>query len=199
MRLKYDIVFAVVLCVVGVIFADDLSKPITIDPLTWKAGNLFLQKCKSTFYIDSVIDKRSNAGSDSLGTTRTSRDVYAPLVCAVHPDSVLKKALENSLDSAKGRALQKNGADYMVCAELLQFDIVETSKLFSQDIKAVLQFRIRIKKAANDSLVRQFLVNTEDDKSSIDTTPLAKLVAANALVYGMQNVLETFATIKKGE
>jgi hypothetical protein len=176
--------------------AEQAGAPVVIDPSIQNYRGLFSQKLVKKYGIGEVIDKRKNAGSDTIGATRTGRFVTSPLLCKPLPSAVLLNSLAGMFRELGVLAEEKNAADFQIGAELLSYTVEETNKVFSQQIKATVKFRVKVFTAASGSLVNQFVITAEDGRSALDTTPFAAKVAINAMVSGLQNLLESLITIQ---
>jgi hypothetical protein len=91
---------------------------------------------------------------------------------------------------------ERSGATYVVEAELHSFDIFETNHGLSQEIRAVLTFRVKIRNAADNELVKQFVITSENTRKALDTTKFAETVATNAVISGLINMLESLTMLK---
>ncbi|HUI90717.1 MAG TPA: hypothetical protein VLX68_00580 [Chitinivibrionales bacterium] len=176
--------------------ADNYGDPVVIDPSIQNFKGIFSQKLAKKYVIGVVTDKRLNIGSDTVGATRTGRFVTSPLVCKPLPSAVLLNSLAGMLRELGALAEDKGSADFQIDAELLSYTIEETNKVFSQQIKAAVKFRVKVFAASTGSLINQFVITAEDGRSAIDTTPFAAKVARNAMVSGLQNLLESLAAIQ---
>lgn len=175
--------------------AAEAGAPVQIEPTIQNYSKLFTQKLSKKFFVGDVIDKRKNAGADSVGATRTGRFEMSPLRCKPLPSAILQQSLTGMFRELGALAEDGKGADFLVNAELLEYGLEETNKVFSQQIKATIKFRVMIKAAASGALVNQFVIRAEDSRSAMDTTPFAVKVAANAMVSGLQSLLESLATL----
>ncbi|HMD67239.1 MAG TPA: hypothetical protein VKF42_00070 [Chitinivibrionales bacterium] len=175
--------------------AAEAGAPVQIEPTIQDYAKLFTQKLSKKFFVGDVVDKRQNAGSDSVGATRTGRFEMSPLLCKPLPSAILQQSLAGMLRELGALAEDRNSADFLVDAELLEYGLEETNKVFSQQIKATLKFRVMIKTTESGALVNQFVIRAEDSRSAIDTTPFAVKVAANAMASGLQNLLESLAAL----
>ena len=176
--------------------AEQAEAPVVIDPSIQNYRGLFSQKLVKKYVIGDVIDKRKNAGSDTVGATRTGRFVTSPLLCRPLPSAVLLNSLTGMFRELGVLAEEKSAADFQIDAELLDYTVEETNKVFSQQIKATVKFRVKVRTAASGALVNQFVITAEDARSALDTTPFAVKVAKNAMVSGLQNLLESLAGIQ---
>jgi hypothetical protein len=176
--------------------ADETGAPVVIDPGIQDFSGLFSQKLVKKYLIGDVVDKRKNADSDTVGATRTGRFVTSALLCRPLPVELLKDALRGALREAGALATDKSGADFLVEAELLEYTVEETNKVFSQQIKATVKFRVKVRTAESGALVNQFVIKAEDARSAVDTTPFAVKVAKNALVSALKNLLDSLMAIQ---
>ena len=176
--------------------AEDTGAPVVIDPSIQNYSGLFSQKLVKKYVIGEVIDKRKNAGSDTVGATRTGRFVTSPLLCKPLPTAVLLNSLTGMFRELGVLAEEKNAADFQIDAELLDYTVEETNKVFSQQIKATVKFRVKVRTAASGALVNQFVIKSEDARSAVDTTPFAVKVTKNAIVAALQNLLDSLVTIQ---
>ena len=176
--------------------AEETGAAVVIDPSIQNYKGLFSQKLVKRYVIGDVIDKRKNAGSDTVGATRTGRFVTSPLLCKPLPSAVLLNSLTGMFRELGVLAEEKSAADFQIDAELLDYTVVETNKVFSQQIKATVKFRVRVRTAASGALVNQFVITAEDARSALDTTPFAVKVAKNVMVSALQNLLESLITIQ---
>jgi hypothetical protein len=176
--------------------AEDTGAPVVIDPSIQNYSGLFSQKLVKKYVIGDVIDKRKNAGSDTVGATRTGRFVTSPLLCKPLPTAVLLNSLTGMFRELGVLAEEKSAADFQIDVELLDYTVEEMNKVFSQQIKATVKFRVKVHTAASGALVNQFVIKAEDARSAMDTTPFAVKVAINAVVSALQNLLESLVTIQ---
>jgi len=198
---KINVVVSIIfMCILSTwLCAEDLTKPIIIDPDVSQDTARFVQKITGLFYADTVIDKRNNAGSDSVGITRTGRNIYASLVCKNRPDTVLAKSFRKMFSDVSALAKTRDSAVFRIRAELLTFDIKETNKFLSQEMEATVKIGVTVKHAPNDSVVKQFSVTSQNVKKAIDTTRYAQNVLQQALRDCLQNILQTISQCKKGD
>jgi hypothetical protein len=117
------------------------------------------------------------------------------LLCKPAPSAVLEHSLAGMFRELGVLAEDKKNADFQIDAELLDYTIEETNKVFSQQIKATLKFRVKVLTAESGALVNQFVIRAEDSRSAVDTTPFAVRVATNAMISGLQNLLESLITL----
>jgi hypothetical protein len=178
------------------IYAEDRTSLVFIDPTIQSYDGLFSRKLSVQFYVGEIIDKRANAPSETLGVTRTGRNSSAPIVTRVTPAALLKNSIEGMLRELTAFSKEKSGATYMIQVEVLSFEIIETSKTFSQEIRAKLAFRVKIRSAANDELLKQFIITSEDARKALDTTKFAGTVASNAILNGLVDMLESLSWLK---
>jgi hypothetical protein len=176
--------------------AEDTGTPVVIDPGIQNYGGLFSQKLAKKFVIGDITDKRKNAGSDTVGATRTGRFVTSPLLCKPLPSAILLNSLAGMFRELGVLVEEKSAADFQIDAELLEYTVEEMNKVFSQQIKATIKFRVKVRTAASGALVNQFVIKSEDARSAVDTTPFAVKVATNAVVSALQNLLESLVTIQ---
>jgi hypothetical protein len=176
-------------------FAVEPGAPVQIDPTIQNYSKLFVQKLSKKFFVGEVVDKRKNAGADSVGATRTGRFEMSSLLCKPLPSTLLGNSLAGMFRELGVLVEDKKDADFEVDAELLDFGLEETNKVFSQQIKATVKFRVMIKTAASGALVNQFVIRAEDSRSAMDTTPFAVKVAMNAVISGLQSLLESLVTL----
>jgi len=189
---------AIAVCIIlfsAASFASEPGAPVQIDPTIQNYSKLFVQKLSKKFVVGEVVDKRTNAGSDSVGATRTGRFEMSSLLCKPLPSTVLRNSLAGMFRELGVLTEDVKSADFRVDAELLEFGLEETNKVFSQQIKATVKFRIMIKTAESGALVNQFVIRAEDSRMAADTTPFAVKVAANAMISGLQNLLESLVTL----
>jgi hypothetical protein len=177
------------------VMAADIGAPVQIEPAIRDYSKLFSQKPSKKFVIGDVVDKRKNAGSDTLGSTRTGRFAMSALLCKPAPSTVLERSLAGMFRELGVLAEDKKNADFQIDAELLDYTIEETNKVFSQQIKATLKFRVKVLTAESGALVNQFVIRAEDSRSAVDTTPFAVRVATNAMISGLQNLLESLIAL----
>ncbi len=175
--------------------AREVGAPVTIAPLVQDYSKLFTRKLAKKFAVGDVVDKRQNAGSDSVGETRTGRFALSSLVCNPAPGAVVQQSLTGMFRELGVLVEDKKDADFQIDAELLDYSIEETNKVFSQQIRAVVKFRVKVRTAATGALVNQFVIRAEDSRSALDTTPFAGRVATNAIISALQNLLESLATL----
>lgn len=183
------IIFALVLFPVLAV-ADQVGAPVTIDP-TVQDYSGFTRQLLKKFFIGEVLDKRKNVGSDTIGFTRTGRFVTSALLCKPLPSAVLGNSLAGMLRQLDALVEEKISANFQISIEVLEFDVVETNKVFSQQVKAMVKFRVKVWNAATGSLVNQFVIRSEDARSVADATPFAVTVARNAIISGLQDLLES--------
>jgi hypothetical protein len=177
-------------------FAGETGDPVVIDPSIQNYSGLFSQKLAKKYVIDEVIDKRKNAGSDTIGATRTGRFVTSPLLCRPLPTAVMLNSLTGMFRELGVLAEDKSAADFLIDVEVLECTVEEMNKVFSQQIKATLKFRVKVRTAASGALVNQFVIKSEDARSAVDTTPFAVKVTTNAVVAALQNLLDSLVTIQ---
>ena len=177
------------------LFAQEPGAPVRIDPTIQNYSKLFGQKLSKMFFLGEIVDKRKNSGSDSVGVTRTGRFEMSTLVCKPLPSAVLQNSLAGMLRELGALAEDKKNADFQMDAELLEFGIEETNKVFSQQIRATVKFRIMIKNPTTGVLTNQWVIRAEDTRSAVDTTPFAVKVATNAMISGLQNLLESLSSL----
>jgi len=173
-----------------IILAKDLKAPVRIDPTIQSFDGLFSQKLSVKFFVGEILDKRANAPTDTLGMTRTGRNIFAPIVTKLLPSSLLKNSIAGMLREVSAYSEDRAKAKYVIEGEVLFCDFIETSKVFSQEIRAIVKFRIKIRNAATDELVKQFVIASENERTAFDTTPFAEKVMTNALISGMVNILQ---------
>jgi hypothetical protein len=178
------------------LIAEDLASPVFIDPTVQSYSGFFSRKLPAKFFVDEVIDKRSNAPSDTLGMTRTGKNSSAPLVTRLSPSALLKNSILGTFRELSVLSDERIDATYAVEAEMLLFEITETSKGFSQEIKAMVGFRVKIKRVADNELIRQFIITSEDSRKALDTTKFAQTVASNALISGLLRMVENLSWLK---
>jgi hypothetical protein len=176
--------------------AEEVGAPVVIDPSIRNFSGLFPQKLSKMFFIGEVIDKRKNVASDTVGATRTGRFTVSPILCKTLPTAILINSLTGMFRERGALADEKNGADFQIDAELLDYTLEETNKVFSQQIKATVKFRVKVRTAGSGSLVNQFVIKAEDARSAVDTTPFAVKVGENAMISALQNLLESLVTLK---
>jgi hypothetical protein len=176
--------------------AGESGAPVVIDPSIQNYSGLFSQKLVKKYVIGEVIDKRKNAGSDTVGATRTGRFVTSPLLCRPLPTAVMLNSLAGMFRELGVLAEEKSAADFQVDVELLDYTVEEMNKVFSQQIKATVKFRVKVRTAASGALVNQFVIKSEDARSAVDTTPFAVKVTKNAIVAALQNLLDSLVTIQ---
>ena len=192
----HKILFPLLCLIPSLLHAEDRTSPVFIDPTIQSYDGLFSHKLSTQFFVGEVIDKRADVPSDTLGMTRTGRNSSAPIVTRVTPAALLKNSIEGMLRELSALSTEKSGAAYMIQAEVLSFEIIETNKTFSQEIRAKLGFRVKIRSAANDELLKQFIITSEDVRKALDTTKFAETVASNAILTGLVNMLESLAWMK---
>jgi|WetSurMetagenome_2_1015567.scaffolds.fasta_scaffold03038_5 hypothetical protein len=185
--------------VVALFFAVSLAQepgaPVQIDPSIQNYSKLFSRKLSKKFFVDDVLDKRINAGADSVGTTRTGRFEMSALICKPHPSAVLKNSLSGMFRELSALSEDKKDADFQIDAELLEFGVQETNKVFSQQIRTTIKFRVMIKAPATGILLNQFVIKAEDSRSAVDATPFAVTTARNAILSGLQDLLESLTSL----
>jgi hypothetical protein len=180
----------------ALLHAADGTAPIIIDPTVQSYDGLFSRKLSVRFYVGEVIDMRQNAPSDTLGMTRTGRNSSAPLVTRLGPADLLKNSIQGMLRELSAFSEERASAAYVIQAEVLSLDILETSKMFSQEIRATLRFRVKIRNAANDELLKQFVITSENVRKALDTTKFAETVATNAIIVGLINLIDSLSLLK---
>jgi hypothetical protein len=176
--------------------AEDRTLPVLIDPTVQSYDGLFSRKLSAKFFVGEVFDNRANPASDTLGMTRTGRKSSAPVVTRLSPPAVLKNSIQGMFRELAALSEERSGATYVVEAELHSFDIFETNHGLSQEIRAVLTFRVKIKNAATNDLVKQFVITSENTRKALDTTKFAETVATNAVISGLINMLESLTMLK---
>jgi hypothetical protein len=175
--------------------AKDMGAPVSMAPTIQDYSKLFSQKLSKKFAIGDIVDKRINFGSDSVGETRTGRFTMSALLCKPAPGAILQQSLAGMLRELGVLSEDKKDAEFQIDAELLDYSLEETNKVFSQQIKAIIKFRVIIHVAATGALVNQFVIRAEDSRAALDTTPFAARVATNAMISALQNLLESMATL----
>jgi hypothetical protein len=178
------------------LIAEDLTSPVFIDPTIQSYSGFFSRKLPAKFFVDEVIDKRANAPSDTLGLTRTGKNSSAPLVTRLTPSALLKNSFQGMFRELSVLSDERIDAAYAVQAEMLLFEITEKSKGISQEIKAMVGFRVKVMRVADNELVRQFIITSEDSRKALDTTKFAQTVASNALIYGLIRTVENLSWLK---
>ena len=176
--------------------AGETGAPVVIDPSIQNYSGLFSQKLVKKYVLGEVTDKRKNAGSDTVGTTRTGRFVTSPLLCRPVPTAVMLNSLTGMFRELGVLAEEKGAADFQIDVELLDCTVEEMNKVFSQQIKATLKIRVNVRTAASGALVNQFVIKSEDARSAVDTTPFAVKVTTNAVVTALQDLLDSLVTIQ---
>ncbi len=179
-----------------IVLAKDQTAPVFIDPTIQSFEGLFSQKLQVKFFVGDILDKRQNAPTDTLGMTRTGRNVSAPIVTKLLPSSLLKNSIAGTLRELSAYSEERATAKYVIQAEVLTCDLVESNKVFSQEIRAIVKFRVKIRSAINDELLNQFVIVSENERSALDTTPFAEKVLTNAIISGMISMLQNLATYK---
>jgi hypothetical protein len=177
------------------ISAKDMGAPVAVEPVIQDYSKLFSQKLSKKFAIGDIVDKRTNFGADSIGETRTGRFAMSALMCKPAPGAILQLSISGMLREVGALAEDKTNAEFQIDAELLDYSLEETNKVFSQQIKATIKFRVIIHVAATGALVNQFVIRAEDSRSALDTTPFAVRVATNAMISALQNLLESLAPL----
>jgi hypothetical protein len=187
--------FSVCLFAVPII-AEDLASPVFIDPTIQSYSGFFSRKLPAKFFVDKVIDKRPNAPSDTLGMTRTGKNSSAPIVTRLTPSALLENSIQGAFRELSVLTDERIDATYAVQAEMLLFEITEASKGISQEIKAMVGFRVKVIRVADNEQVRQFIITSEDSRKALDTTKFAQAVATNALIYGLLRTVENLSWLK---
>jgi hypothetical protein len=175
--------------------AKDMGAPVAIAPVIQDYSKLFSQKLLKKFAIGDIVDKRINFVADSVGETRAGRFTMSALMCKPAPGAILQQSLAGMLRELGVLAEDKKDAEFQIDAELLDYSLEETNKVFSQQIKATIKFRVFIHIAATGALVNQFVIRAEDSRSALDATPFAARVATNAMISALQNLLESLAPL----
>ena len=175
--------------------AKDMGAPVSMAPTIQDYSKLFSQKLSKKFAIGDIVDKRINFGSDSVGETRTGRFTMSALLCKPAPGAILQQSLAGMLRELGVLSEDKKDAEFQIDAELLDYSLEETNKVFSQQIKATIKVRVIIHAAATGALVNQFVIRAEDSRSALDTTPFAARTATNAMISALQNLLESLASL----
>ncbi len=179
----------------AILCAGEIGAPVEIDPSIQNYSDLFTKKLTKKFIVGDVVDKRKNAGSDTVGATRTGRFTMSALLCNPLPSAILQRSLDGMFRELGALAEDKKSADFQVDAEMLELTVEETNKVFSQQIKARIKFRVKVRAAASGALVNQFVIRAENSRSALTTAPFAVTVARNAMVSGLQNLLESLLTL----
>jgi hypothetical protein len=55
---------------------------------------------------------------------------------------------------------------------------------------------VKIKRIADNEVVRQFIITSEDTRKALDTTKYAETVASNALINGMIRLIQDLSSLK---
>jgi hypothetical protein len=179
----------------AILCAGEVGAPVQIDPTIQDYSKLFTRKLAKKFIVGEVVDKRKNQGSDTVGAARTGRFTMSALLCNPLPSTILEHSLAGMFRELGASAEDAKGADFQIDAEMLEFTIEETNKVFSQQIKASIKFRVKVRSPQSGALVNQFVIRAESSRSAVDATPFAVKVARNAMVSGLQNLLESLLTL----
>jgi hypothetical protein len=190
-KIMFFLIFVSFVC-----YSEQIGKPVLINTEITNFADISSQKISEKFFVGDITDKRKNAGSDTVGFTRTGRFVISPLICKPSPTAVLLNSINGILKELKIFEENKDSAKYQIDAELLEYSVEETNKVFSQQMRAKIKFRVKIKESASGALINQFVIKAEDSRSAVDTTPFADKVLKNAMIYALQNLLESLSTIK---
>jgi hypothetical protein len=178
------------------LLAKDLTAPVLIDPTIQSYDGLFSRKLSVKYFVDEVADNRPNAPTDTLGTTRTGRNTSAPLVTRLGPSTLLRNSIQGMFRDMSVLTDERIDATYAVQAEVLLFEITETNKGLLQEIKAALGYRVKIRRLADNEVVRQFIITSEDTRKALDTTKFAETVASNALMNGLIRLMQDLSSLK---
>lgn len=179
----------------AILYAGEVGAPVQIDPSIQDYQHIFAHKLTKKFVVGDVVDKRKNAGSDTVGETRTGRFTMSALLCNPLPSAILQRSLGGMFRELDALAEDKKSADFQIDAEMLELTVEETNKVFSQQIKARIKFRVKVRAAASGALVNQFVIRAENSRSALNTTPFAATVARNAMVSGLHDLLESLLTL----
>jgi hypothetical protein len=176
--------------------AGDLTAPVFIDPTVQSYDGMFSRKLSAKYFVDDVKDKRANAPCDTLGMTRTGKKSSVPIITRLGPSELLKNSIQGMFRELSVLADERIDATYAVQAEALLFEITETNKGMMQEIKANLGFRVKIISVANNEVVSQFIITSEDARKALDTTKFAETVASNAIIYGLIRLMQDLSSLK---
>ncbi len=180
---------------VAVVFAKELTDPIKINPVPDSITTEIRPSRPRSFFIGTVVDSSEHAQTAVLGYTRTSRRTQSPLVASPDPAVALKRSLGAIFDS-QGLLVDNEGdVDFILNATIVAIRMEEESRFLHQKMRCFIIIEIRIMSAADRKNTTTFIVETENERTAVNTTYQAESVLQDAFRGVIKQILKKATTL----
>jgi hypothetical protein len=167
------------------------TAPIMINPVLSHFDSLPVIK-DMLFYIDKV-ELSTTEKDPTLGETRTGRKTMAPVVCSPSLDTVLKQSFSHYLDAKKMSASDMSTAHYILSIEILNAELVETTRGLSQTMNATLKVNATFANPSDSSRVKSYVIESQSSKTTLDTTKSSEAVFRSVIEGVIKELMKSFS------
>lgn len=169
-------------------------QPVIINPTATSFDSLPSYQTDLTFFVEAINDTLpARAETGKVGETRVRRRKYAPIICKPLPQDVVKQSLESLFFNKGMKAPSADSCSYLLQATVFDFRLEEISKKLTQTMNAYLVLQVKLVNPSDTVDTRQFVIKTQNSKSTLDTSKHAEAILRGALESALKEILKNIS------